>query len=323
MRGRGLRQVDEWIASKAKRRVTEGTLRRYRGVAERAVADQRQHGRPVAPSSWTVADFDRLRARTVRSHWAFHVLLDFARYAGCRVLRDVSPPPRPSSGRVRWLDRATMEAIVRSTRTDPLRSLVTLLGLGCGLRRVEWRRLRVDDVELANGRMLIRGKGRGSPKLVWAPIHPALPSVWERFLEYRRGIVRRAMQRDPNTVVPPEALIHLSRDGLRAYTDSGLDRIVQRIGQRLPEGVRPGRLASHMLRRSAATLLEDVLLEQPDPSLDGVYRAVQQFLRHHDLVTTMRYLQGNPSRQRKALESYADVLRWETPLRHRGPRARA
>jgi integrase len=65
-----------------------------------------------------------------------------------------------------------------------------------------------------------------------------------------------------------------------------------------------------MLRRSGATLLEEVLLASPRPSLDGVYRAIQSFLRHENLATTMRYLQENPARQRQALEQFGSALPW-------------
>lgn len=158
--------------------------------------------------------------------------------------------------------------------------------------------------------MLVRGKGHGAPKMAWVPLHPSFASVWGRYLRLRERLIARERRRSPGLRIPSEALIHLWRGELTTYTDSGLDRIVQRLGQATfgPEAGR--RLASHMLRRSGATLLEEVLLRGRSPTLDGVYRSVQAFLRHEDLTTTMRYLQGNPARQRQALLDYGRALPW-------------
>ena len=67
-----------------------------------------------------------------------------------------------------------------------------------------------------------------------------------------------------------------------------------------------------MFRRSGATLLEEALLNAPEASKDGVHRTVQEFLRHENLATTMKYLDANPNRQKRALERYARALPWDT-----------
>ncbi len=72
-------------------------------------------------------------------------------------------------------------------------------------------------------------------------------------------------------------------------------------------------LSTHMFRRSGATLLEETLLNSPQASRDGVYRTVQEFLRHENLATTMKYLESNPRRQRRALERYGQVFPWPNP----------
>lgn len=185
-----------------------------------------------------------------------------------------------------------------------------VLGIGQGLRRVEWKRLRTDDVDLTLGRILVRGKGRGAPKLVWAPLHPAFPEVWRRFVKYRDRLISQQARRRGGGSIPEEALIHWTRAGFRPYSDSGRDALVRRFGSRVPIGDPARRLSSHMLRRSGATLLEDALLRSQRGSLDGAYRSVQSFLRHDNLATTMRYLQGNPMRQRQALQEYAAAIPW-------------
>ncbi|MGI0054319.1 MAG: tyrosine-type recombinase/integrase [Thermoplasmata archaeon] len=305
--------IERWIHLKENRRCVSATLARYREIAERAMHEQRRRDRPLDPSRWTEADFDHLRREVVRSRWAFGILIDFARFAGGRHAADIDRPSRPSaSGRVRWVDRATMRELVMRTRGDPVLALIAVLGLGQGLRRVEWKRLQVGDVDLAGGRLLVRGKGRGAPKMVWVPLHPSFSRIWKRFLDHR---ARVCVGRAAGEAEPAEALVHRWKGRLRAYSDTGLDRIVARMGARSRIGAPRGRLASHMLRRSGATLLEEVLLDSPHPTLDGVYRAVQAFLRHDDLATTMRYLQGNPARQRRALADYGRALPWDRDLR--------
>lgn len=121
----------------------------------------------------------------------------------------------------------------------------------------------------------------------------------------------------PGCPVPPEALLKVSRrdHGLRAYSDADLDAVVHAIEARVASGGRTLHLSSHMFRRSGATLLEEALLESRGASHDGVYRTVQEFLRHENLATTMRYLESNPRRQRKALDEYERSFPWPTAPR--------
>lgn len=94
------------------------------------------------------------------------------------------------------------------------------------------------------------------------------------------------------------------------YSLAGLAVWVGRLGRRLGTGAGAPRPSSHVLRRSGAALPEEVLLGSPHPSLDGVYRAIQSFLRHENLATTMRYLQENPARPRRALDQFGSALPW-------------
>ena len=302
--------LTRWLLSKEKRGCQGETLRRYRGIVRSCLCEMRHQRRSEVPSRWRERDFDHLRLHGARSRWAFGILVDYARFAGSRITPLLSFPPRPFSHRVRWLDRTSMEGLIRAVRRDPVLSLIVVLGLGQGLRRVEWRRLRVSDVDLESGRILVRGKGRTVPKLVWMPLHPALPPIWKRFLARRAQVVTRNQLHGAGSPPPPEAFIHQWRGKLVPYSLSGLDAWVERLGTRLGNGGGTTRLSSHMLRRSGATLLEEVLLGSPHPSIDGVYRAIQSFLRHENIATTMRYLQENPARQRRALEQFGSALPW-------------
>lgn len=305
--------LDRWIENKVRRGCVPATLRRYRWVVERALREMEAAHRPRDPRRWTLKDALVLKEYSRRDPWLLVVLNNFARFHGNTVIQEAGIPPRGPVHRVRWLRRPEAEALISETRNDPLLSLLVMLGLGQGLRRVEWKRLRVEGVDLASERLLVRGKGRGSPKLVWVPFHPAFRTVYLRYLEHRRRLVDREAGRHPSRPIPAELLVHPSPHGLSGYSDQGLDRLVRKIEGRLAHSGVQIRLSSHMLRRTGATLLEEALLRYPEGAPEGVYRVVQGFLRHENIATTMRYLEGNPGRQWAALEQYRRLLPWPSP----------
>jgi integrase len=266
-----------------------------------------------------VEDVLALRQSRHCDQWTLTVLNDFARFFGSTAVVEAGIPRRPAPKHVRWLSKTEVTAVLAAVRGDPLLELVAVLGLGQGLRRVEWQRLRVPDVDLGHGRLLVRGKGRATPKLVLVPLHPAFAEPFERYKRHRDHLVELA-RRSGNATVPEELLVHPTRGGLRGYSLAGLDLLVQRIQERVREAGVSVRLSSHMFRRTGATLLEEALLSSPQASKDGVYRVVQGFLRHENLATTMKYLEANPARQERALQEYAAALPWAELLGHRGPR---
>jgi len=311
--------LERWMKGKESRSLVPRTLSRYRRAIATLLEALRREGRPTDPSKWTLEDALRIRSLLHGGVWELGIAADFARSFGNNVLKEAGLPGKPpASGRVRWLSKLEVEAIVRATREDPLLAFVAFLGLGQGLRRVEWQRLQVGDIDLPGRRLLVRGKGRSHPKLQWVAMHPAFPQLFEGFARYRDGLVKKARARHPARPVAPEALVHPTPKGLAPYSSSGLDNLVRQIEQRVrkEEGGVAVRLSSHMFRRSGATLLEEALLKSPNASIDGVYRVVQGFLRHDNLVTTMRYLEANPARQRRALVEFAQAIPWATNERN-------
>lgn len=314
----GTDRAQRWLESKRRKGCVPSTVREYQRLVTQVLIFQRSRGRPLDPAVWTLEDAVRIKEFWHSDPRNLQVLADFARFAGSRVMEEAGIPPTPPRRNVRWLSREESRLVLEAVRDDPLLSFVALLGLGQGLRRIEWRRLRLEDVDLPNGRMLVRGKGRATPKLVWSPLHPAFPGIYGRYLEHRQRLVEDALLRYPGSPVPPEVLVMPSKmaQGLRAYSDTALDQLVRAIEAKVAHVGKPLRLSSHMLRRSGATLLEEALLDSPEASRDGVYRSVQEFLRHENLATTMRYLESNPRRQRRALDQYGQALPW--PTQHDG-----
>ena len=160
------------------------------------------------------------------------------------------------------------------------------------------------------------GQHEAARQEVQAPAAPLQSQpVFARYLAHREAVVEEGRLLYPECPVPPEALVMVSKraHGLRPCSDTALDAAVHAIEVRVAARGRPLHLSSHMLRRSGATMLEESLLESPSASRDGVYRTVQEFLRHENLATTMRYLESNPQRQRKALDLYGEALPWAEP----------
>ena len=293
----------------------ERTIQSYHRVVVQLLLLLRSEGRPLDPARWTLEDAARIKAFRGHDTWSLWIISDFARFAGSAIFEEAGIPPPLPRRNVRWLSREEARAVLEAVQEDPFLAFLAMLGLGQGMRRVEWRRLRVEDVDIAQGRLLIRGKGRGTPKLAYSPLHPSFASVFARYLAHREAVVEEGRLLYPECPVPPEALVMVSKraHGLRPCSDTALDAAVHAIEVRVTARGRPLHLSSHMLRRSGATMLEESLLESPSASRDGVYRTVQEFLRHENLATTMKYLESNPQRQRKALDLYGEALPWAEP----------
>jgi integrase len=141
-------------------------------------------------------------------------------------------------------------------------------------------------------------------------LHPALPAAFREYKAIRDRRIRTFLRRNPGARVPPELLLHWRKGRLIPYGEGGANQWMRIIERRLAlQGIFV-KMSSHMLRRSGATLLEKTLLRSRNASRDGVYRCVQEFLRHENLATTMRYLETDPSRQRRAMETFGSALDW-------------
>ncbi len=300
--------VARWLALKKERGCLPRTVQQYRWVVRRAATVLRRSGRPTDPRKWSAEDARWLRYRLHDDPWQLSVLADLARTSRNFVFHEVGLPRAPPPRRVRWLTEGQSRALLEVSRDDPLLRLAVLLGLGQGLRRIEWVRLRVEDLDFAGRRLLVRGKGRGTPRLSWMPMHPALPDALRGYLEWRDHAVRQQLRRWPLLPPPPELLLHRKGGRLVPYREGGPNGWMRILERRLKERGVEAKLSTHMFRRSGATLLERTLLESPTASRDGVYRSVQEFLRHQNLSTTMRYLEADPARQRRAMELFGTAL---------------
>ena len=206
--------LEAWMRSKVARGLAPLTLEGYRKVVRSLLRDLRSAGRPLEPGCWTRADALRIRELLHGSHGSLVVVSDFSRAFGNNVVREVGIPPARPPTRVRWLTRAQVELIIRETRDEPLLAFVAFLGLAQGLRRIEWQRLLIEDIDLEGRRLLIRGKGRGRPRLQWVALHPSFAEVYGRYAEVRLHLVDAAGRDHPRAPVPAEVLVCATPSGL-------------------------------------------------------------------------------------------------------------
>ncbi len=303
--------VGRWYAAKRERGCHPDTIRRYQWVVRRALRFLRQAGRSPDPRKWRVEDGRWLRRRLRDDVWQLAVLADLARFSRNFVFNEVGLPRRGPPQRVRWLSEDAVRELIEVTRNDRKLRLVVLLGLGQGLRRIEWLRLQVGDIDFAANRLWVRGKGRSGGKRVWMTMHPSLAPALRDYLWWRNRGVQRFLRRAPLVPVPEELFVHRRGGRFVPYGEGGANRWMLILQRRLAVRGIPVHLSTHMLRRTGASLLERTLLRSPDAARDGVYRAVQGFLRHDNIATTMRYLEGDPARQAAAMEVFARALPWE------------
>ena len=144
---------------------------------------------------------------------------------------------------------------------------------GSGVRVAELSALDVDDLEVARGRMLVRGKG-GKHRMV--PISEPAGAALGRWLGSGRVHLVQAKT--------PSAAVFLNRRG-RRLSPRDVRRIVDR---RAAAPTHP-----HALRHTFATHL-----------LDGGadLRVVQELLGHADLATTQRYTHVSKERLRQVFD---------------------
>ncbi|MGI0129802.1 MAG: hypothetical protein ACREEC_06590, partial [Thermoplasmata archaeon] len=209
--------VGRWYAAKRERGCHPDTIRRYRWVVRRATAFLRHAGRNRDPRKWTADDGRWLRRRLRDDVWQLSVLADLARFSRNFVFNEVGLPRRGPPQRVRWLTEEEVRGLIEVTRGDRHLRLIILLGLGQGLRRIEWLRLQVGDIDLPGNRLLVRGKGRAGGKRVWMTLHPALGPALRDYLWWRNRKVQRFLRRSPLTPVPEELFLHRRAGRLIAY----------------------------------------------------------------------------------------------------------
>lgn len=200
-----------------------------------------------------------------------------------RIRKDPSEglqAPRQSRDLPQFLDkRATEKLFEEGFFTDDLlgnrdRLMLELL-YGTGIRRGELLALQAKDLDLENGRLKVRGKGKKERVL---PLLSPLIETAERYLELKRA----AGWGDPHLI--------LTDKGKKAYPNFVHRKIDRYLGQVSTLEQR----SPHVLRHSFATHLLD---------RGADLRAIKELLGHADLSATQIYTQSSIERLKKIHEN--------------------
>jgi integrase/recombinase XerC len=138
---------------------------------------------------------------------------------------------------------------------------------GCGLRNSELVGIELDDIEEANGVILVRGKGK---KQRYVPLEGAAAEALEAYRQRRQQLL--------NTAAKSSRRLFINQRG-GPLTTRSVARIVKQIAVQkgLPSDIHP-----HTLRHAFGT---HMLSEGAD------LRAIQELLGHERLSTTQKYTQ--------------------------------
>lgn len=307
--------IEGWLAEKDRAGCSSETVRRYRWAVLRTDRALREAGRSSDPALWTPRDARWLRQQFHDEVHQLTVTANLARFCRNPVFRSVGLPRRGPPKRVRWLTEEQTEAILTATRRDRHLRLVVLLGLGQGLRRGDWVRLRMSDIDLDGRRMQIRMGHRPPIRHEWVPMHPALPDAFRDYLWLRRRKVRRFLRVRPGVQVPDEVFLHLQGGSLTAYRPHGADKWVLILQRRMADQGVDVRLSTDMLRRRGAVILEQSLQRTDEEVPDEVREPVRRFLRVQTDQAVRAFVRAVPNRS-------GDLRGRSNPL-PRSPRTRS
>jgi integrase/recombinase XerC len=186
------------------------------------------------------------------------------------------PLPKPASRIPNAISEEDAQQLIGAAES-PFERAMLLLMLTAGLRRSEVGAIRLEDVDLENEALLVRGKGA---KQRMVPLMPQTAEAIRNYLAAR-----------PNVDQP---YLFLSPQGQRLANDF-LNRTLRRI---LARAGLAKRITPHMLRHTFATHLVR----------NGVdVRTVQELLGHSDLETTANYLHSDTRAKQTAVAPIASL----------------
>jgi integrase/recombinase XerC len=277
------RQIEEYLAELALENASPHTIRNYREDLEQFLdyfsppGTEPPHPREIdalAIREWLGSLYDRKlnvisirrKLAAVRSLFKFMMRSGAISINAARLVRTPKAPRSVPAVMTAEQANTLVDAVAAGKLERPLpeRDLVIFeLLYGCGMRVSELVALNLEDIDLAQRWLRIRGKGRKERD---APFGTKAASALERYLA----------KRTPSR--PDERALILNHRG-RRLTDRGARQIVKLYATVLAgdSSVHP-----HSLRHAYATHL---LAEGAD------LRAIQELLGHARLSTTQKYTQ--------------------------------
>ncbi len=226
--------------------------------------------------------------------WMITILNGFLKYHGNNVIDQMMLAwPQDQRTNVDWL--TPQQALDMIDAAEGVERMIVHLELRLFLRRIEVRRLRVQDIQ--DGCIHVHGKGKGGGKWRTVSFAPETRQEIQRYEHLREKMIEEALEKEPNQQVPESFIIYAHHGWkLGTYADSSLDKIIKRVARKADC---PDTTSHHTLRRTGARLAY----------LSGVRLVtISDALGHSDTKQTIQYLGINLNDQKKMQERTWEYL---------------
>ena len=217
------------------------------------------------------------------------ILNKYAQFHGNNIIKDMELEwPKDKRTHVDWLTPAQAMRVLDAA--EGMERIVIHLELEMGLRRVEVIRQRVSNILM--GVMHVQGKGRQGGKWRTVSFHPNTIAELNRYMLIREAEIAKARAKNPAVAVPDQLLIYERNGELHPYKRSAIDKLVNRVAERVEM-----KFTNHTLRRTYGRMLW----------LAGVpIETIAEILGHADTKTTILYLGLNMEDQASAMRKLAE-----------------
>jgi integrase/recombinase XerD len=232
--------------------------------------------------------------------WYLSIVSTFLKKNGNNIV-DTLDLQRPQDIRtnVDWLtegeERRVWDYILN--HVTPLERAVLTLELGAGLRRIEVMRLTVGS--MTPGSMTVLGKGRGGGKPRTVVINRTVREALGVWMMERGRMVDDVLKRNPRARISESLVVH-DKNGIHGYSENGMDRILDRVKEKMSEHYQHRfTFSHHTMRRTFGRRLY----------LTGAWiEEIQHILGHETPAMTYRYLGLNANDQETVLNEYDSFI---------------
>lgn len=253
------KEIDRFLREKQESGKTPKTIEDYREVLRPAAQRLYDAGMDLNPRRFTQDHINFLASSwanredgTPNTHnYCVHnlqIVRGFVRYCGHKSADKLRIAPKTQDRpHARWLTKAQAQALVREAQG--VERMIVHLELRIGMRRIET--LRITPRDFRGGlspEVRILGKGNKVREVPWAGDTAPELGYWMTLRDARIAEVRAV---DPDASVPESLLLYAGHGRLSAYSESGVDAIIERAGRRV--GI--ARLSNHDLRRTYGRLV--------------------------------------------------------------------
>lgn len=275
--------VEDYLGRLSRRgKANQNTVTKYRRILNTTLHTLQEAGLRYTPRTIEEDEIDYLleeawsHLRPATKRWQVSILGKFLRTSAQNRVVDEMMLVWPADNRIHvdWL--TPEEAVLLLEHARGVGRMLVHLELRLGLRRIEVRRLRTQDIE--DNAMHVHGKGRGGGKYRTIAFAPDTKAELQHYEAVRERLIDEAMERDPTVEVPDRFLIYRWGRRLGAYGNTALDNILKQ--QAANAGIQRS-VSHHTLRRSKGRF----------NWMAGVDLAtISESYGHADTKQTIRYL---------------------------------